>query len=99
MLEMPHVPGVVAAHPQVDDNFGDTNTLTTWLRGDDLVDGMAGNCSNTVVIAHTSGPIIMELWIDNLNATAVLIAGLPEQECGTGEETVLSPYSTYPISS
>ena len=48
---------------EVGGNYGDRNNLTAWMRGDDLVNEVAGNCSNTVVIAHTPGPILMESWI------------------------------------
>lgn len=74
---------------EVGGNYGDRNNLTAWMRGDDLVNEVAGNCSNTIVIAHTPGPIIMEPWIDNPNVTAVLMAGLPGQESGNSLVDVL----------
>lgn len=74
---------------EVGGNYGDRNNLTAWMRGDDLVNEVAGNCSNTVVVAHTPGPIIMEPWIDNPNVTAVLLAGLPGQESGNSLVDVL----------
>ena len=67
---------------QVDGNYGDRNNLTLWQRGDDLINQVAGNCSNTVVIAHTPGPILMEPWIQHPNVTPVLLAGLPGKESG-----------------
>jgi len=74
---------------EVGGNYGDRNNLTVWMRGDDLVNEGAGNCSNTIVIAHTHGPIIMEPWIDHPNVTAVLMAGLPGQESGNALVDVL----------
>ncbi|KAK1068529.1 beta-glucosidase [Friedmanniomyces endolithicus] len=74
---------------EIDGNYGDRKNLTAWLRGDDLVNEVAGNCSNTVVIAHTPGPIIMEPWIEHPNVTAVLMAGLPGQESGNALVDVL----------
>lgn len=74
---------------EVGGNYGDRNNLTVWMRGDDLVNEVAGNCSNTIVIAHTPGPIIIEPWIENPNVTAVLFAGLPGQESGNSLVDVL----------
>lgn len=74
---------------QVDSNYGDRNNLTLWMRGDELINQVAGNCSNTIVVAHTPGPIIMEPWIENPNVTAVLMAGLPGQESGNSLVDVL----------
>ncbi|RMY57759.1 hypothetical protein D0863_12505 [Hortaea werneckii] len=74
---------------EVDGNYGDRNNLTAWMRGDDLINEVAGNCSNTIVVAHTPGPILMEPWIENPNVTAVLMAGLPGQESGNSLVDVL----------
>ena len=74
---------------EVGGNYGDRNNLTSWLKGDDLVNEVAGNCSSTVVIVHAPGPILMEAWIENPNVTAVLFAGLPGQESGNSLVDVL----------
>lgn len=50
--------------------------------GDDLILTVAGNNSNTIVIVHSVGPLIVEPWIDHPNVTAVIWAGLPGQESG-----------------
>ncbi|GJC89550.1 putative beta-glucosidase M [Colletotrichum liriopes] len=44
---------------------------------DNLVQNVAANCSNTVVVIHSA-----DAWIDHPNVTAVLFAGLPGQESG-----------------
>ncbi|KDN35961.1 hypothetical protein RSAG8_11172, partial [Rhizoctonia solani AG-8 WAC10335] len=54
----------------VDGNRGDRNNLTAWNNGDKLVQEVASVNSNTVVVVHSVGPIIMEPWIDNPNVTA-----------------------------
>jgi beta-glucosidase len=74
---------------EVGGNYGDRNNLTAWLGGDSLVKEVAGNCSQTVVIIHAPGPILMEEWIDHPNVTAVLFAGLPGQESGNALVDVL----------
>ncbi|RJE26157.1 hypothetical protein PHISCL_01507 [Aspergillus sclerotialis] len=74
---------------EVDNNFGDRNNLTAWKDGDAVVKQVAANCSETVVVIHAPGPILMEEWIDLPNVTAVIFAGLPGQESGNGLVDVL----------
>ncbi|CEL60157.1 hypothetical protein RSOLAG1IB_09406 [Rhizoctonia solani AG-1 IB] len=73
----------------VDGNRGDRNNLTAWNNGDNLVREVASVNSNTIVVVHSVGPIIMEPWIENANVTAVLWAGLPGQESGNALVDVL----------
>jgi hypothetical protein len=55
----------------LDGNDGDRKNLTAWHGGDDLVLAVAGQCDNTMVIIHSTGPVLMEPWIDHPNVTAV----------------------------
>ncbi|KAL8292699.1 hypothetical protein RQP46_001311 [Phenoliferia psychrophenolica] len=73
----------------VDGNAGDRNNLTLWHSGDDLIKNVTSECSNTVVVMHTVGPVIMEKWVENPNVTAILSAGLPGQETGNAIVDVL----------
>jgi beta-glucosidase len=73
----------------VDGNEGDRDNLTAWHNGDALVEAMAKNFNNVVVVVHSVGPIDMEAWIDHPNITAVLWAGLPGQESGNSLVDVL----------
>lgn len=73
----------------VDGNAGDRNNLTLWNGGENFVLSVANSCSNTIVIEHVVGAIIMEEWIDHPNITAVLNAGLPGQESGNAIVDVL----------
>ncbi|KAF8424818.1 glycoside hydrolase superfamily [Tirmania nivea] len=73
----------------VEGNVGDRNNLTAWRDGDVLVNTVASNCANTIVVIHSVGPIIMEKWIDNPNVTAVLMAHLPGQESGNALVDIL----------
>lgn len=43
---------------------------------------MPQNCSNTVVVVHSTGIRIVDSWIEHENVTAVIFAGLPGQESG-----------------
>ncbi|KAF2098536.1 putative beta-glucosidase [Rhizodiscina lignyota] len=69
--------------------YGDRNNLTLWGDGDALIKEVAANCSNTIVVIHATGPVLMEEWIDHPNVTAVLFAGLPGQESGSSLVDVL----------
>ncbi|KAF3923256.1 Beta-glucosidase [Orbilia brochopaga] len=73
----------------VDGNQGDRNNLTLWSNGEQVIQTVAGNCSNTIVTVHAPGPVLMESWINHPNVTAVLFAGLPGQESGNSIVDVL----------
>ncbi|BFZ64033.1 hypothetical protein YB2330_005171 [Saitoella coloradoensis] len=66
----------------VDGNEGDRNNLTLWHAGDKLIQTVADQCENTIVVIHGVGTIDMESWIEHENVTAVIFAGLPGQESG-----------------
>ncbi|KAL0952835.1 hypothetical protein HGRIS_007060 [Hohenbuehelia grisea] len=73
----------------VDGNDGDRNNLTAWNNGDELIRSVAAQNNNTIVIAHSVGPLIVEPWIDHPNITAVLWAGLAGTETGNAITDVL----------
>jgi len=66
----------------VNGNVGDRNNLTAWNNGDALVQAVAANNNNVIVVTNSVGPLILEAWIDNPNVTAVLWAGLGATELG-----------------
>ncbi|KAL2816181.1 glycosyl hydrolase family 3 N terminal domain-containing protein [Aspergillus cavernicola] len=49
---------------------------------DTLVENVASQCSNTMVIIHNAGVRLVDRWIDNANITAVIYAHLPGQDTG-----------------
>ncbi|KAF7596625.1 hypothetical protein BBP40_000547 [Aspergillus hancockii] len=59
----------------------DRTSLTDKF-SDNLVRNVAANCTNTVVIIHSTGIRTVDAWINHPNVTAVLFAGLPGQESG-----------------
>ncbi len=73
----------------VDGNEGDRKNLTLWGNGENLINAVAAVNPNTVVVAHSVGPSIVESWIENPNVTAVLWAHLPGQETGNSIVDVL----------
>jgi len=58
------------------------NNLTAWLNGDALVQAVAAQNNNTIVVVHSVGPLILEPWINHPNVTAVVWAGLGGTETG-----------------
>ena len=55
----------------IDGNEGDRKNLTLWHNGENLITAVANNNKNTIVVAHSVGPVIVESWIDHPNVTAV----------------------------
>lgn len=70
-------------------NYGDRNNISMWLGGDEMIKKVAGICSNTIVVIHSVGPVLVSEWKDNENITAILWAGLPGQESGNALVDVL----------
>ncbi|KAH9988723.1 glycoside hydrolase superfamily [Russula vinacea] len=46
----------------VDGNAGDRKNLTAWLNGDALVQEVASQNNNTIVVVNSVGPLILEPW-------------------------------------
>ncbi|KAF8305963.1 beta-glucosidase [Clavulina sp. PMI_390] len=61
----------------IDGNEGDRKNLTAWHNGDNLVQTVAANNTNTIIVVHSPGPLILDAWVDHPNITAVIWAGLP----------------------
>lgn len=49
---------------------------------DGLVQSIASQCSNTIVVIHNAGIRLVDAWVDNSNITAVIFAHLPGQDAG-----------------
>ncbi|KAI0944283.1 hypothetical protein AcW1_002032 [Taiwanofungus camphoratus] len=77
----------------VDGNEGDRNNLTLWHNADNLIQAVAAMNNNTIVVAHSVGPSIIESWVENPNVTALIWAGVPGQEAGNSIVDVL--YGAY----
>ena len=73
----------------VDGNEGDRNNLTLWQNGDILVTNVSAICNNTIVVVHSTGPVLLGNYSDNPNITAILWAGVPGQESGNSIADVL----------
>jgi beta-glucosidase len=64
-------------------------TSLTDAFSDTLVQNVATNCSNTIVVIHSAGVRTVDAWIEHPNITAVLYAGVPGQESGNAIADVL----------
>ncbi|ROT36180.1 beta-glucosidase [Sodiomyces alkalinus F11] len=73
----------------VDGNRGDRNNLTLWNGGDELIKRVAGVNPNTIVVVHSTGPVLVTDWYQNPNVTAIVWAGLPGQESGNAITDIL----------
>lgn len=73
----------------VDSNLGDRNNLTLWQNADSAIEAVAAECNNTIVVIHSTGPVILESYANNPNITAILWAGVPGQESGNSIADVL----------
>lgn len=63
--------------------------VSSWAGGDDLISRVAGNCSNTIVVIHSVGPVLIEDYKNNPNVTAILWAGIPGEQSGNSIADVL----------
>ena len=72
-----------------DGNEGDRNNLTLWDDGDTLINTVASECANTIVVMHTVGAVLVEPWYEHENVTAIIWAGVPGQESGNAITDVL----------
>jgi beta-glucosidase len=57
-----------------------------------LVQNVAANCSNTIVVIHNAGIRIVDAWVDHPNITALVFAHLPGQDSGRSLIEVLYGY-------
>lgn len=73
----------------VDSNMGDRNNLTLWQNADAAIEAVAAECNNTVLVVHSTGPVILDSYQANPNITAILWAGVPGQESGNSIADVL----------
>ncbi|KAH8902502.1 glycoside hydrolase family 3 protein [Coniochaeta sp. PMI_546] len=73
----------------VDGNEGDRKNLTLWKNGDQLIKNVSSWCPNTIVVIHSTGPVLVTDWYNSTNVTAILWAGVPGQESGNSIVDIL----------
>ncbi|RDW57728.1 hypothetical protein BP5796_12529 [Coleophoma crateriformis] len=67
---------------------GDRSELTNADQ-DNLVNTVADNCNNTIVVINTTGPRLLDQWITHENVTGVLYGGPLGMESGNAIDDVL----------
>ena len=73
----------------IDGNIGDRNNLTLWQNGDVLVTNVSALCNNTILVIHSTGPVLISNYSTNPNITAILWAGVPGEQSGNSIADVL----------
>lgn len=73
----------------VDGNEGDRNNLTLWQNGDTLITNVSATHNNTILVIHSTGPVLLGNYSDNHNITAILWAGIPGEQSGNSIADVL----------
>lgn len=73
----------------IDGNLGDRNNLTFWQNGDVLVTNVSALCNNTILVIHSTGPVLIGNYSTNPNITAILWAGVPGEQSGNSIADVL----------
>ena len=63
--------------------------LDPQKEGDELVQKVADNCKQTIVVVHAVGPVILERFADHPNVKAIVLANLPGEESGNALADVL----------
>ncbi|KAH7329421.1 beta-glucosidase family 3 protein [Stachybotrys elegans] len=96
VVSQPNVTAIVFANAasgegyiSVDGNAGDRKNLTLWNSGDELIKNVSSICSNTIVVIHSVGPVLLTDWYENPNITAIVWAGVPGQESGNSITDIL----------
>lgn len=96
LLVQPNVTAIVFANTaagegyiNIGGNTGDRNNLTLWKNGDDLIKNVSALCSNTIVVLHTGGPVLLDAISKNPNVSAIVWAGEPGQESGNSLTDIL----------
>lgn len=73
----------------VDGNEGDRNNLTLWKGGDTLIQNVSATCNNTILVVHSTGPVLLAEYANHPNITAILWAGVPGEQSGNSITDVL----------
>lgn len=60
----------------------DRSSLELEAQGDKLIQMVASQSNNTIVVVHTTGPVWMDKWFHHPNVTALVLPHLPGQESG-----------------
>lgn len=68
---------------------GADRTQLSYTEQDEMINLVANNCNNTIVVANVAGPSILDGWITNENVRAVLYTSYLGQDSGNAITDVL----------
>lgn len=84
--------GELGSYTFVVGNEGDRNDLDLWYKGGSMIENVAAQCSNTIVVIHSVGPVSFS-WSNHPNITGIFYAGAPGEQ--TGPAIVDAIYGLY----
>ena len=73
--------GELGTYDIVVGNMGDRNDFALWWDGGSLIERVATQCSNTIAVVHSVGPVSLS-WSNHPNITGIFYAGAPGEQTG-----------------
>ncbi|KAI6797519.1 putative beta-glucosidase [Hortaea werneckii] len=86
-VKAPDAPCIVMINAQSSEGWDRSGIRDEY--SDTLVENVASQCKNTIVVIHNAGVRLVDSWIENPNVTAVIFAHVPGQMNGEALARIL----------
>ncbi|KAI7658076.1 putative beta-glucosidase, partial [Hortaea werneckii] len=86
-VKAPDAPCIVMINAQSSEGWDRSGIRDEY--SDTLVQNVASQCKNTIVVIHNAGVRLVDTWIENPNVTAVIFAHVPGQMNGEALAAIL----------
>ena len=86
-VKAPGAPCIVMINAQSSEGWDRSGIRDEY--SDTLVENVASQCKNTIVVIHNAGVRLVDSWIENPNVTAVIFAHVPGQMNGEALAAIL----------
>ncbi|RMY12241.1 hypothetical protein D0868_02677 [Hortaea werneckii] len=86
-VKAPDAPCIVLINAQSSEGWDRSGIRDEY--SDTLVENVASQCKNTIVVIHNAGVRLVDTWIENPNVTAVIFAHVPGQMNGEALAAIL----------
>ncbi|OTA14699.1 hypothetical protein BTJ68_15551 [Hortaea werneckii EXF-2000] len=86
-VKAPDAPCIVMINAQSSEGWDRSGIRDEY--SDTLVQNVASQCKNTIVVIHNAGVRLVDSWIENPNVTAVIFAHVPGQMNGEALAAIL----------
>ncbi|KAI7151876.1 putative beta-glucosidase [Hortaea werneckii] len=86
-VKAPDAPCIVLINAQSSEGWDRSGIRDEY--SDTLVQNVASQCKNTIVVIHNAGVRLVDTWIENPNVTAVIFAHVPGQMNGEALAAIL----------